>query len=80
MAAPVQEMSNARQAVDAAREARAERYAPEDFGKAERLLKRATAALQSGNYSEARASAVAARQAAVSARNIALSTSRRTNE
>ncbi|HKK04857.1 MAG TPA: DUF4398 domain-containing protein [Gammaproteobacteria bacterium] len=80
VAAPVQEMSNARQAVQAAREAKAEQYAPQDLGKAERLLKQATTELQLGKYNEARSHALAARQAAVVARNIALTSSGRSNE
>lgn len=80
VAAPVQEMSNARQAVQAAREAKADRYAPQDLDEAERLLKKATMELQLGNYNEARTHALAARHAAIVARNIARSSSGRSNE
>ncbi len=73
VSAPVQEMSDARQAIHAAREVEAARYAPGPLGTAERLLGEATHALEQGQYAEARSSALAARQAAISARQYALS-------
>ena len=68
VAAPVQEMSNARQAIQAAREAKAEQYAPAVLDTAERLLKQATDELERGNYDSARQNALAARDEAVRAR------------
>jgi len=59
---PVQEMSDARQAVQAAREAHAERYAPISLGEAERLLEEATRQLQVKNYRKARENALAAKK------------------
>ncbi len=66
---PVQEMSDARQAVQAAREANAEHYAPISFGEAERLLDQATRLLETKNYRKARQSALAAKEMALKARH-----------
>src|SRR5437868_5031608 len=59
--APVQEMSNARQAIKAARDAGAETAAPDKLTEAQALLERAEASLQRRDYREARRDAVAAR-------------------
>jgi len=64
---PVQEMSDARQAVEAAREAGAREYAPDELQAAENLLQRAEEALTEGYYRQAREDAEAARAQAVSA-------------
>ncbi len=66
---PVQEMSDARQAVQAAREADASRYAPISFGEAERLLEEATQLLEKKNYRKARQSALEAKKMALKARH-----------
>lgn len=66
---PVQEMSDARQAVEAAREAGAQSYAPEELQAAENLLQRAEEALAEGYYKQAREDAEAAREKAVSAQS-----------
>ncbi|HEX5421445.1 MAG TPA: DUF4398 domain-containing protein [Gammaproteobacteria bacterium] len=55
--APVQAMSNARQAVHAAEVAGAARYAPRDLAAARRWLDDAQFALDGGDYGQARASA-----------------------
>ena len=68
-APPVQEMSDARQAVQAAREVHAERYAPISLGEAERLLEEATRELQAKNYRKARENALAAKKMALKARH-----------
>jgi hypothetical protein len=65
--APVQEMSNARQAIRAAREAGAERVAPEQLTEARAYMERAEASLQNRRYRDARRHAVAARGKAVEA-------------
>lgn len=59
--APVQEMSNARQAINAARDAGAEHVAPQEFSEARSLLEQAETSLQKGAYGAARRSAVAAK-------------------
>lgn len=59
--APVQEMSNARQAIKAARDAGAEKIVPETLGEAQALLERAEANLQRRAYKDARRDAIAAR-------------------
>jgi hypothetical protein len=65
--APVQEMSNARQAIRAAREAGAEQTAPQKLSEAEELLIRAEDSLERRAYGEARRNAKAARDKAAEA-------------
>jgi hypothetical protein len=65
--APVQEMSNARQAIRAARDAGAEQAAPQKLNEAEALLNRAEDSLERRAYREARRSAIAARDKAAEA-------------
>ncbi|MDP1707680.1 MAG: DUF4398 domain-containing protein [Gammaproteobacteria bacterium] len=69
---PTQEMSDARQAVQAARDANAGQLAPEIMEGAETLLNRAKQALDAGAYNQARDEAVAARREAIKARSEAL--------
>ena len=69
--APVQEMSNARQAVAAARQMGAEHAAAKEMAEAEHLLRAAQTALDRGNYGTARADAIRARDHAVKALRIA---------
>lgn len=65
--APVQEMSNARQAIKAARDAGAERVAPQTLSEAQSLLEQAETSLQKGAYGDARRSAIAAKSRATEA-------------
>lgn len=65
--APVQEMSNARQAIKAAREAGAVQVAPQVMNEAQSLLERAELSLQRRAYGDARRDAVAARTKATEA-------------
>ncbi len=65
---PVQEMSDARQAVRAAQEAGGARYAPETMAEAEKLLKSAKSNLGKGEYRAAREEAEQARAKAMEAR------------
>ena len=69
--APVQEMSNARQAVRAAEHAGATAAAPEVMGEARQLLKSAEGNLRRGDYRAARDEAELARTKAVEARRLA---------
>jgi len=69
--APVQEMSNARQAVRAAERAGAASYAPDTLNEARRLLKNAEYNLRHGDYRTARDDAEQARDKAVEARRVA---------
>lgn len=69
---PVQEMSNARQAVDAARKVGAETRASKELQAAEKLLQSAEHALQDGDYKQARKDAKASRDQAVQAQDKAL--------
>jgi hypothetical protein len=62
--APVQEMSNARQAIKAARDAGAERIVPETLNEAQALLQRAETNLQRRAYRDAKRDAIAARNKA----------------
>ncbi|MCO6414322.1 MAG: DUF4398 domain-containing protein [Thiogranum sp.] len=70
-AAPVQEMSEARQAIEAARAAGAERYAVDEYEKARSLLDTAQDLLNDRRFRDARRSAAQARDEAIQAREIA---------
>ena len=65
--APVQEMSNARQAIKAARDAAGELSRPQSLVEAEALLNRAEDSLQKRAYKAARRDAIAARGKAAEA-------------
>jgi len=65
---PVQEMSNARQALNAAREANAEQYAKIQYKKARELLEEARSNLENGDYYTAKYLALEAKEAAIKAR------------
>jgi len=69
---PTQEMSDARQALQAAHEANADELAPEPLNDAQKLLDEARTALSLGDHSEARAKALRAKEAAIRAREQAL--------
>ena len=66
-APPVQEMSDARQAIAAAREAGAEQYAADQLDKAVNLMGTAEKSLQGRLYHSARRAAVDAKNAALDA-------------
>ena len=68
VSAPVQEMSDARQAINAATAAGAARYAEPELVEARRLLNIAENNLNRGDYSKARHYAVGARKSARVAR------------
>jgi len=68
---PVQEMSNARQAIAAAERAGAEQYAPEALAEARKLLASAKADSNKGDYGAARDEYNQAREKAIEARHIA---------
>jgi hypothetical protein len=65
-------MSDARQAIRAAREAHADRLAPQALNNAEHFLDEATGRLEDGAYLEARQAALSAKDEAVRARDIAI--------
>ena len=67
VSAPVQEMSDARQAIQAAKESNPEGSNQENLVKAESLLKEAEAALESGEYKKAKLTATEARNEAIKA-------------
>jgi hypothetical protein len=69
--APLQEMSDARQAVRAAERAGAAKHAPEPLAEARQLVERARLSMQKGEYKEAREDAEKAREKAVEARRLA---------
>ena len=71
--APVQEMSDARQAIRAARAAGAAERAPDALRSAEQLLATAEHELKDGDYREARRAATAARARAGEALSAAAS-------
>jgi hypothetical protein len=66
--APVQEMSEARQAIEAARVAGAEQHATASYEKARSLLKTAEDMLNQHHFRKARESAALARDEAIEAR------------
>jgi hypothetical protein len=69
---PVQEMSDARQALEAAREARADKYAEQKLRSAEDSLELATRTLNQGEYEAAKMAATVAKALAIKARDEAL--------
>lgn len=64
---PVQEMSDARQAIAAAEEASAADFAPQTLGEARRFLAQAEEQIRLGNYGLARSDAIRARTRATTA-------------
>lgn len=69
--APVQEMSDARQAIYAAEAADAARRSPQEMIAAQRSLLKAQTSLEKGAYAEARRLALEAREQAIQAREVA---------
>ena len=69
---PVQEMSDARQAIKAAREANAQDLAPQKLQSAEDSIELATRTLEQGEYEAARMAASVAKALAIKARDEAL--------
>jgi hypothetical protein len=69
--APIQEMSDARQAIRAAERAGAVKYAPEPLAEAKKLVEQARSRMQQREYREARDDAERAREKAVEARRLA---------
>jgi hypothetical protein len=68
---PIQEMSDARQAIRAAERAGAAQHAPELLEEARTLVERARQDLHTGDYRDARDRAERAREKAMEARRIA---------
>lgn len=69
---PVQEMSNARQTVQAAKEAGAEVHDFKRFTRAKQMLDEASQLIEQGDYAAARKLAIEARAIAIRARQQAL--------
>ena len=69
--APLQEMSDARQAVRAAERAGAAKHAPEPLAEARQLVEQARLNMQKGEYKAAREDAEKAREKATEARRLA---------
>ena len=65
---PVQEMSDARQALSAAKDAQAEKYAKESYDKAKSLLEEARSYLEDGDFFSAQSLAIEAKLEATAAR------------
>lgn len=74
--APVQEMSDARQSIEAAREAGAVRFAPDNLKAAEDHLEQAKQLLDRGQYDQARERARLARELALEAQRKAVESNR----
>lgn len=73
ISAPVQEMSNARQSIRAAKEVNAEELAADILAEAKQRLKSAMRELDAGEYEKARLLAVEAKHLALKARQISVS-------
>ncbi len=73
---PVQEISDARQAVRAAEEVGADQHAPIYYERAATLLGRAERAMAAGDYGKARGEATFAREEALKARERSLESQR----
>ncbi|GMR16909.1 MAG: hypothetical protein BMS9Abin31_1304 [Gammaproteobacteria bacterium] len=71
--APVQEMSNARQSIEAAKDANAENLAANVLSEAQQRLRSAMRELDAGEYERARILAVEAKHLALKARQLAAS-------
>jgi hypothetical protein len=69
--APLQEMSDARQAIRAAERAGAEKHAPAPLAESRQLVEKARSSMQKGEYRDAREAAEQARERAVEARRLA---------
>jgi len=74
---PVQEMSNARQTIQAAKDVQADTYSPSHLTQAQDLMTKATGALEKGDYISARDFAVDAQKLAIKARMEALTQQQR---
>lgn len=72
VSAPVQEMSNARQSIDAAEDANARELAASLLAEARQRLRAATRELDAGEYERARALALEATHLALKARQLAI--------
>lgn len=69
--APVQEMSDARQAIQAAKSVGVDEHTQSNLVQAKRYLKKAERALHTGEYRKARVNALAAREEALQAQQFA---------
>ncbi len=74
---PTQEMSDARQALNAANHVNAKYYAPNKWQQAQENLKQAEKYLRNNQFQQARTHAFLVKQHAVSAYNMAISTKRK---
>ncbi len=75
--APVQEMSDARQAIEAAQAVEAQTLASSEYDRARSLLSEAQRLLGDGDYNKARKNALEARDHAIQARELAQQSVRR---
>ena len=69
--APVQEMSDARQAIQAAKSVGVDENSQSNLLEAKKLLKKAEQALHTGEYKQARVNALAAKEEAIQAQQYA---------
>jgi len=70
---PVQEMSNARQSLNAAKAVQADIHDPDTYKKAAKLIELAKQHIEQGDYTQAREYAINAKQIAIKARQQTLS-------
>ncbi len=69
--APVQEMSDARQAIQAAKSVGIDEFSQSNLVQAKKLLQKAEHALHTGEYKQARVNALAAKEEAIQAQQFA---------
>lgn len=74
MTAPVQEMSNARQSIKAAKDAKADKFATNVLSEAKQRLRSAMRELDAGEYERARILALEAKHLALKARQLSENT------
>ncbi len=73
---PMQEMSDARQAMQAARHVQANSITPPTWAKAEQQLTQAEQNLEAGEFNQARQAAISAKEQALNAYNVAVAIQR----
>ena len=73
---PMQEMSDARQAIQAARHVKANSITPPTFAKAKQQLTQAEQNLEAGKFKQARQAAILAKKQALNAYNVAIAIQR----
>lgn len=77
---PVQEMSNARQSLNAAKAVQTDIHNPDEYKYAQELIDLASKQIEQGEYTNARVNAILAKQVAIKARQQTLNKTRTENK